>query len=327
MSRIIRWGCALRETQNGRGSALSSRVKGAAWDVEAIARWQDVRPEQVTVGCGSVGLLRQLAMAYIDPGDEAIFPWISFEAYPIVIAAMGGTAVRVPLTDHVADLGAVADAVTDRTRLILLATPNNPTGTALSTPQLGRLLDHIPDDVVVLVDEAYREFADPALGDPVRDLLPRHRNLVVFRTFSKAHGLAGLRCGYAVAVAGGDPQQVDRAKGAFKNALAGYALMGLGAAINLAVSFGLPPGIPWSVKGIEPEAREAAKLAARRSGMTLGEWLNSVIFDQSENIVGGPTAADSNAWENFVSSPQLPAEPPRQEPSRPSTARSAPERG
>jgi histidinol-phosphate aminotransferase len=83
--------------------------------------------------------------------------------------------------------------------LVLLATPNNPTGTAVPVEAVRTLLGRIPDDVVVLVDEAYREFADPALGDPVTDLLPRHDNVVVFRTFSKAYGLAGLRSGYAVA--------------------------------------------------------------------------------------------------------------------------------
>jgi histidinol-phosphate aminotransferase len=138
-------------------------------------------------------------MAFVDPGDEVVYPWLSFEAYPISVTTMGGIPVTVPLVEEAFDLAAVADAVTERTKLVLLATPNNPTGTAVSTDALGRLLDRIPDDVVVLVDEAYREFADPGLGDPVVDLLPRHPNVVVFRTFSKAYGLAGLRTGYAIA--------------------------------------------------------------------------------------------------------------------------------
>ena len=164
-----------------------------------IATWLGVAPEAVTVGCGSVGLLRQLCMAYVDPGDEVVYPWLSFEAYPISVTTMGGVPVTVPLVDHAFDLDAVAEAVTDRTKLVLLATPNNPTGTAVSTAAIGRLLALVPDDVVVLVDEAYREFADPSLGDPVADLLPQHPNVVVFRTLSKAYGLAGLRSGYAVA--------------------------------------------------------------------------------------------------------------------------------
>ena len=167
---------------------------------EALADRLGLAVEQVTVGAGSVALLYQLATAYIDPGDEAVTPWISFEAYPISVQTMGGTLVRVPLTaDHAFDLDAVAAAVTERTKLVLLATPNNPTGTAVSTAAVSRLLESVPGDVVVLVDEAYREFADPALGDPVAELLPRFDNVAVARTFSKAYGLASLRVGYVMA--------------------------------------------------------------------------------------------------------------------------------
>lgn len=170
----------------------------------AIASWVGVDSEQVTVGCGSVGLLRQICMAYVDPGDEVVYPWLSFEAYPISVTAMGGVPVMVPLVDNAFDLDAVAAAVTDKTKLVLLATPNNPTGTAISTDAIGTLLSRIPDDVVVVVDEAYREFADPSLGDPITDLLPSHQNVAIFRTFSKAYGLAGLRSGYAIA----DPELI-----------------------------------------------------------------------------------------------------------------------
>ena len=167
---------------------------------EALADRLGLAVEQVTVGAGSVALLYQLATAYIDPGDEAVTPWISFEAYPISVQTMGGTLVRVPLTDgHTFDLDAVAAAVTERTKLVFLATPNNPTSTAVSTAAIAGLLESVPDDVVVLVDEAYREFADPALGDPVVELLPRFDNVAVARTFSKAYGLASLRVGYVMA--------------------------------------------------------------------------------------------------------------------------------
>ena len=167
---------------------------------EALADRLNLAVEQVTVGAGSVALLYQLATAYIDPGDEAVTPWISFEAYPISVHTMGGTLVRVPLTGgHSFDLDAVAAAVTERTKLVFLATPNNPTGTAVSTGAVARLLESVPDHVVVLVDEAYREFADPALGDPVVELLPRFDNVAVARTFSKAYGLASLRVGYVMA--------------------------------------------------------------------------------------------------------------------------------
>ena len=167
---------------------------------QALADRLGLAVEQVTVGAGSVALLYQLATAYVDPGDEVVTPWISFEAYPISVQTMGGTLVKVPLTEEYAfDLDAVAAAVTARTKLVFLATPNNPTGTAVSTAAVARLLESVPDDVVVVVDEAYREFADPALGDPVTDLLPRFDNVAVARTFSKAYGLASLRVGYVMA--------------------------------------------------------------------------------------------------------------------------------
>ena len=182
-----------------RGGNLYCDHRGTAVR-EALADRLDLAVEQVTVGAGSVALLYQLATAYLDPGDEAVTPWISFEAYPISVQTMGGTLVKVPLTaGHAFDLDAVAAAVTGRTKLVLLATPNNPTGTAVSTAAVARLVESIPDDVIVLVDEAYREFADPALGDPVTELLPRFDNVAVARTFSKAYGLASLRVGYVMA--------------------------------------------------------------------------------------------------------------------------------
>ncbi len=171
----------------------------------ALADWVGVQPEQVAVGCGSVGLLQQLCLTYIDPGDEAVFPWLSFEAYPVAVKMMGGVPVNPPLVDHAFDMAAIADAVGERTKLVLLATPNNPTGTAITTEEIATLLSAIPNNVVVLVDEAYREFADPKLGDPVTDLLGDHRNLVITRTFSKAYGMAGLRVGYAIT----DPEIVS----------------------------------------------------------------------------------------------------------------------
>ena len=170
----------------------------------AIAGWLDVDVDRVAAGCGSVGLLQQLLRAYVDPGDEVVYPWPSFEAYPIDVQLTGGVEVTVPLVDHTFDLEAVAAAVTDRTKLVLLANPNNPTGTAVHVDQLRRLVEQVPGDVLVVVDEAYREFVTADLGDPITDLQPGHPNVVVLRTFSKAFGLAALRTGYAVA----DPEVV-----------------------------------------------------------------------------------------------------------------------
>lgn len=168
----------------------------------AIADRVGIDADRVTVGAGSIAIIYQLAVAYLDPGDEVLTPWISFEAFPVIAQTMGAVLVEVPIVEHAYDLDAVADAVGERTRMITLANPNNPTGTAVSTGQIRKLLDRVPDDVVVLVDEAYREFMDPALGDPADPadgLLADHANVIVTRTFSKAYSLAGVRVGYAMA--------------------------------------------------------------------------------------------------------------------------------
>ncbi len=165
----------------------------------ALAAQLGVAAEAVTVAPGSSGILQQLFLTFVDAGDEVVYPWRSFEVYPVYTQLVGGTAVTVPLVDHIVDLDAVADAITPSTKLVFLANANNPTGTAVTTAQLAEFCARVPDDVIVCVDEAYREFADPALGDPVTDLLPRFPNVIVTRTFSKAAGLAGLRVGYAIA--------------------------------------------------------------------------------------------------------------------------------
>lgn len=160
--------------------------------------------DHIAVGCGSVGLLQQLCLSHLDPGDAVVYPWRSFEAYPMNVHLMGAESIHVPLVDHAFDLEATAAAVTAKTKMIFLATPNNPTGTALRVEQLRGLLEQVPTDVLVLIDEAYREFVDPSFGDPA-ELLDDHPNAVISRTFSKAYGLAGLRVGYLLA----DPLIVD----------------------------------------------------------------------------------------------------------------------
>jgi histidinol-phosphate aminotransferase len=141
------------------------------------------------------------------PADEAVFGWRSFEAYPILTQVVGARAVPVPLTsDHRLDIDAMLAAVTPATRLVFACTPNNPTGAALHGAELRRLVDGVPDDVLVVIDEAYREFVDdPDVPDGIevaKDAWARGRdNVAVLRTFSKAYGLAGLRVGYCVAPA------------------------------------------------------------------------------------------------------------------------------
>jgi histidinol-phosphate aminotransferase len=169
----------------------------------AVAERLGVGADQVTVGAGSSGILQQLFFSYVDPGDEVVFPWRSFEVYPVFTRRMDGAAVAVPLAGDLGiDVDALAAAVTPSTKLVFLATPNNPTGVATTTADLRSLLTQISSDVIVCIDEAYREFLDPGFGDPVTELLPDFPNVIVTRTFSKAHGLAGLRVGYGVGHAG-----------------------------------------------------------------------------------------------------------------------------
>lgn len=168
--------------------------------VAAIARYTGVPSDCVATGTGSVGVLGQVVQSVAGEGDEVVYAWRSFEAYPIVVGVSGATAVPVPnRPDGGHDLVAMADAITERTRLVLVCTPNNPTGPAVDGEELEAFLDRVPSDVLVVIDEAYREFVrDPKVPDAMQVWRTRP-NVAVLRTFSKAYGLAGLRVGYAVA--------------------------------------------------------------------------------------------------------------------------------
>ena len=167
--------------------------------VERLADFLGVAPENVTAGCGSVALCQQLVQAVCAPGDEVLYGWRSFEAYPIIARIAHAVPVQIPnRTDGSLDLDAIAAAVTDRTRLIFVCTPNNPTGPAVSRADLAAFLDRVPERVTVALDEAYYEYVrseDPV--DGVAEAMARP-NVVSLRTFSKAYGLAGLRVGYLV---------------------------------------------------------------------------------------------------------------------------------
>jgi histidinol-phosphate aminotransferase len=167
---------------------------------DALAERLAVSPDRIVTGCGSVALAETLVKATCLPGDEVVYSWRSFEAYPIVAAGVGATSVRVPNTaDHGHDLAAMADAITGQTRLVIVCNPNNPTGTALRKSEIDRFLARVPSDVLVVLDEAYREMVtDPDVPDALETYADRP-NVVVLRTMSKAWGLAGLRMGYLVA--------------------------------------------------------------------------------------------------------------------------------
>jgi histidinol-phosphate aminotransferase len=170
-----------------------------------------VTDEGVHVGAGSVSILAQLVQATCSPGDEVIFAWRSFEAYPWLAVLAGAKPVMVPLAEGARhDLDAMADAVTDRTRAIIVCTPNNPTGPIVTQAEFDAFVERVPGDVLVILDEAYAEFVTDAtavngLREPGG---PARANVVVLRTFSKAFGLAGLRVGYAV----GHPRVLDAAR-------------------------------------------------------------------------------------------------------------------
>lgn len=168
--------------------------------VDKLSERLGVEPGRLAVGCGSTSLCQQLIQAVCRPGDEVLFSWRSFEAYPILAQVVGARERRVPLTaDHRQDVDALLAAVTDATRLVFVCNPNNPTGTVVRADDVTRLIEGVPEHVLVVLDEAYREFiTDPDVPDGLA-LARDRRNVAMMRTFSKAYGLAGARAGYLVA--------------------------------------------------------------------------------------------------------------------------------
>lgn len=168
--------------------------------VDALAARLGVEPDTIALGAGSVEVAGQLIHATANPGDEVLFAWRSFEAYPILAHVAGATPVMVPLDPHGAhDLPAMAAAITGRTALVFICNPNNPTGTVVDTAAVDAFMARVPAHVLVVIDEAYVHFntdPDSAIG---LDFFRRYPNVAVLHTFSKAYGLAGLRIGYAVA--------------------------------------------------------------------------------------------------------------------------------
>ncbi len=186
---------------------------GAVVLTARLAERFGVEPAQVVPGGGAVMLCQQLAQSFNDPGTAIAFAWRSFEMYPLLAQVAGARSQRVPLvpsspggSPDTHDLDALAAAVDDDTRLLFVCNPNNPTGTAVRRPELERFLDRVPETVLVVLDEAYREFVtDPDVPDGI-ELMRGRPNVAVLRTMSKAWGLAGLRVGYLVAE---DPAVAD----------------------------------------------------------------------------------------------------------------------
>ena len=166
----------------------------------ALARHLGVQGENLLFGAGSDELLGLLATVFLDPGDEVVFPWPSFAMYPILTQSMGAKAVMVPTTaEYRSDPDAIAAAITPRTKLLLLANPNNPTGSSMDAREFERLLARVPERVVVALDEAYFEYVRSEDYPRSLERIAERPTLMVLRTFSKIYGLAGLRIGYGIA--------------------------------------------------------------------------------------------------------------------------------
>ncbi|WP_336992118.1 histidinol-phosphate transaminase [Leucobacter sp. VD1] len=249
----------------------------------ALAGEFGVSLDHVHLAAGSVAILYQLVQAAAGPGDEYLYAWPSFEAYPSLGLASGATGVGVPLTasaEH--DLDAFADAITDRTRVILLCTPNNPTGPAIRRADFDTFMTRVPADTLVVLDEAYREFVDAPDAVRGEDVLRAHPNLVVLRTFSKAYGLAALRIGYGV----GHP-----------------------AILSAAASVGIPLSVTGvaesaALASLTPAAREAhaervAEISRRRDALAAGlRELGIAVPEAQGNFVWLPEGRDRGGVAN-----------------------------
>ncbi len=179
---------------------LNRYPDGGAWALRnALAERHGVRLEEVAVGAGADGVIDCLAQAVLDEGDDVVLGWPSFPSYVIDAVKCGATPVRVPLRDHRYDLDALLDAVTPRTKLVFLCHPNNPTGTSNSRAEVDAYFERVPDHVLTVLDQAYREYIDdPDYPDGIEEYFRGGRRVIVLRTFSKIYGLAGLRVGYGV---------------------------------------------------------------------------------------------------------------------------------
>jgi histidinol-phosphate aminotransferase len=167
-----------------------------------LAERHGVEPEQIVVGNGAAELLQAAAFALLAPGDELVTPWPSYPLYPLMASRAGARPVAVDLAAGRVDSAALFDAVTERTRAVVLCNPNDPTGTYVPAEDIRRLADALPEHVHLLVDEAYVQFQDREREDAVLQLATARERVVVFRTFSKIYGISGLRAGYAVGAPG-----------------------------------------------------------------------------------------------------------------------------
>ena len=234
--------------------------------------------DEVGVGCGSVGLLQQSLLAYADPGDEVLYGWRSFEAYPIYTTIVGATAITVPNRCEALDMAGITDALTERTRVVFVTSPNNPTGTVVTHDELVTLLDAAPGDCLVVLDEAYHEYVTGRHAPDALALHDRYPNLAVLRTFSKAYGLAALRVGYVLA----HPDVVS----AIDQVLVPFAVNGLGQAAALA-SLHADSELAERVDRVVAERERVAAELRRRIGLSVPDPQANFVW-----LPAGRRAAD-----------------------------------
>jgi len=166
---------------------------------EKLAAKHGLKPEQFIFGAGSNEIITFIAQVFLNPGDESIYADPSFTWYDTAVKMSGANPVTIPLKDYSHDLDAMKNAVTDRTKIIWICNPNNPTGTIVTTQQLDNFLESVPGNIVIVLDEAYYEYARGDVYPETVPLLEKYPNLIILRTFSKAYGLASLRVGYGMA--------------------------------------------------------------------------------------------------------------------------------
>ena len=182
-------------------TGLNSYPDGESYRLRgALASHLGVRLEQVAVGNGADGLIMETCMAYLGEGDEVVVSRSSFPVYDVYAQAMRARLIKTPLRDYGLDLEAMAAAVTPRTKLAFVCNPNNPTGTMVSAAEVDDFLRVVPEDVLVVLDEAYYDFVGSAdYPESLGYVRAGRDNLMVLRTYSKVYGLAGIRLGYAIA--------------------------------------------------------------------------------------------------------------------------------
>lgn len=250
---------------------------GAVGLREAIAASLGIGADHVTVGAGSVGLLQQLALSYVERGEGVAFCWPSFEAYPQFAALVDGEQIRPSLRRQTFDLELLADVVDADTRLVLIANPNNPTGTVVGADELAVFAAGVPESCLVVIDEAYAEFVtDARIGDSMQ-LVERFPNVVLLRTFSKAHALASLRVGYAIA----RPEVID----VLDRTLVPFVVNGLAQTAAIA-SLDATDEMRERVAGVVAE-RSRVAAALRERGWMVPEPQGNFVW-----LPAGPASAD-----------------------------------